>query len=146
MVGNRLDQVSSPWRLFHWQNAVVLDSPKVSRRHAIINVQNVGEFCLIDLGSSNGTFLSKRRIHQPLRRCDYDQIVIGDSVFTFRQPEELTDDFQTTFVERTVLDFADALLRWLRRAMSRHPKSRRISRQRRRSWRSESWCLTYDLD
>ena len=38
------------------QNAVVLDSPKVSRRHAIINVQNVGEFWLIDLGSSNGTF------------------------------------------------------------------------------------------
>ena len=84
------------------KNAVVLDSPKVSRRHAIINVQNVGEFWLIDLGSSNGTFLNKRRIHQPLRLCDYDQIVIGDSVFTFRHPEQLTDDFRTTFVERTI--------------------------------------------
>lgn len=29
------------------KSAVVLDSPKVSRRHAIINVQNVGEFWLI---------------------------------------------------------------------------------------------------
>lgn len=84
------------------KNAIVLDSPKVSRRHAIINVQNVGEFWLIDLGSSNGTFLNKRRIHQPLRLCDQDQIVIGDSVFTFRQPEEITDDFRTTFVERTI--------------------------------------------
>lgn len=84
------------------KNVVVLDSPKVSRRHAIINVQNVGEFWLIDLGSSNGTFLNKRRIHQPLRLCDSDQIVIGDSVFTFRHPQELGDDFRTTFVERTI--------------------------------------------
>jgi adenylate cyclase len=84
------------------KNTIVLDLPKISRRHAIINVQNVGEFWLIDLGSSNGTFLNKRRIHQPLRLCDRDQIVIGDSVFTFRQPENITDDFRTTFVERTI--------------------------------------------
>src|SRR5437763_14135380 len=84
------------------KNSIVLDSIKVSRRHAIINVQNVGEFWLIDLGSSNGTFLNKRRIHQPLRMSDYDQIVIGDSVFTFRQPEKLTDDVRTTFIECTI--------------------------------------------
>ena len=84
------------------QNAVVLDSPKVSRRHAIINVQNVGEFWLIDLGSSNGTFLNKRRIHQPLRLSDYDQFVIGDSIFTFRQAEQIADDIRTMFIERTI--------------------------------------------
>ena len=84
------------------KNAIVLDSPKVSRRHAIINVQNVGEFWLIDLGSINGTLLNKRRIHQPLRLSDYDQIVIGDSSFTFRQPEELTDDVRTMFIESTI--------------------------------------------
>ena len=84
------------------KNTIVLDSPKVSRRHAIINVQNGGEFWLIDLGSSNGTLLNKRRIHQPLRLSDYDQIVIGDSIFTFRQPEELTDDVRTMFIENTI--------------------------------------------
>src|SRR5438094_7769489 len=84
------------------KNAVVLDSPKVSRRHAIINVQNVGEFWLIDLGSSNGTFLNKRRIHQPLRLSDYDQFVIGDSIFTFRQAEQIADDVRTMFIERTI--------------------------------------------
>jgi adenylate cyclase len=84
------------------KNTILLDSPNISRRHAIINVQNVGEFWLIDLGSSNGTFLNKRRIHQPLRLCDQDQIVIGDSVFTFRQPENITDDFRTKFVARTI--------------------------------------------
>src|SRR5712692_5070679 len=84
------------------KNLLVLDSPKVSRRHAIINVQNIGEFWLIDLGSSNGTFLNKRRVHQPVQLCDQDQIVVGDSVFMFRQPEKLTDDFRTTFVARTI--------------------------------------------
>jgi len=59
------------------KNSCILDSPKISRRHAIVNVQNVGEFWLIDLGSSNGTFLNKHRVHQPVRLCDLDQIIIG---------------------------------------------------------------------
>src|SRR5713226_8849608 len=84
------------------KNLLVLDSPKVSRRHAIINVQNVGEFWLIDLGSSNGIFLNKCRVHQPVQLCDQDQIVIGDSVFTFRQPIEISDDYRSTLAERTI--------------------------------------------
>src|SRR4029077_8182639 len=84
------------------KNTIVLDSLKVSRRHALINVQNVGEFWLIDLGSSNGTFLNKRRAHQPMRLCDLDQIIIGDYVFTFRQPVEVTDEYQSTVIERTI--------------------------------------------
>jgi adenylate cyclase len=84
------------------QNAIVLDSPKVSRRHAIINVQNIGEFWLIDLGSSNGTFLNKRRIHQPLRLSDYDQFGIGDTIFAFRQAKQIADDVRTAFIERTI--------------------------------------------
>jgi Adenylate cyclase, family 3 (some proteins contain HAMP domain) len=84
------------------KNSLVLDSPKISRRHAIINAQNVGEFWLIDLGSSNGTFLSKRRVHQPVQLCDQDQIIMGDYVFTFRQSIEITDEYKTTFIERTI--------------------------------------------
>ena len=65
-------------------NRIVLDSPKVSRQHALIHLQNIGEFWLIDFGSSNGTFLNKRRIHHPVRLSDGDQITVGDSVFKFR--------------------------------------------------------------
>src|SRR3954467_14749741 len=83
-------------------NRVVIESPKASRRHCIINLQNVGEFWLIDLGSSNGTFLNKRRVHQPVRLCDEDQIIIGDDLFIFRQPIEVTNEYQTTFAERTI--------------------------------------------
>ncbi|PYL82053.1 MAG: hypothetical protein DMF21_03235 [Verrucomicrobia bacterium] len=59
-------------------NTIVLQSPKVSRRHALIHLQNIGELWLIDFGSSNGTFLNKRRIHHPIRLSDGDQITIGD--------------------------------------------------------------------
>src|SRR5436305_9174861 len=89
------------------KNLIVIDSQKVSRRHALINVQNVGEFWLIDLGSSNGTFLNGRRLHQPVRLCDHDQIVIGDRLFIFHQPEDLTDDYRITFAERTIREIAN---------------------------------------
>ncbi len=89
------------------KSAVVLESPKASRRHAIINLQNVGEFWLIDLGSSNGTFLNKRRVHQPVRLCDMDQITVGDVPFIFRQPEEVTSELRTTIAQQTIRETAN---------------------------------------
>lgn len=84
------------------KSCIVLDSPKVSRRHALINVQNVGEFWLIDLGSVNGTFLNKRRVTHPVRLGDFDQITIGDATYLFRQPVKITEEYQATITERTV--------------------------------------------
>lgn len=83
-------------------NTIVLDSPKVSRRHALIHLQDVGELWLIDFGSSNGTFLNKRRIHHPIRLSDGDQITIGDQVFTLRQPLSFSHEFKTDLVQRTL--------------------------------------------
>jgi len=82
-------------------NSVPLDSPKVSRRHALIHLQNIGEHWLIDLGSSNGTFLNKRRIHYPVRLNDGDQITVGDQVFKFRRPLAISDQHKTVVMERT---------------------------------------------
>ena len=89
------------------KSSVVLESPKASRRHCIINLQNVGEFWLIDLGSSNGTFLNKRRVHQPMRLCDMDVITVGDAPFTFRQPEEITSELRTTIAQQTIRETAN---------------------------------------
>ncbi len=83
-------------------NTMVLDSPKVSRRHALIHLQNVGELWLIDFGSSNGTFLNKRRIHHPIRLSDGDQITIGDQVFKVRQPVAISEEYKTGLMERTL--------------------------------------------
>src|SRR4030095_9444028 len=83
-------------------NSVPLDSPKVSRRHALIHLQNIGEHWLIDLGSSNGTFLNKRRIHYPIRLNDGDQITVGDQVFKFRRLLATSDEHKTVGMERTI--------------------------------------------
>lgn len=83
-------------------NTIVLESPKVSRRHALIHLQNIGELWLIDFGSSNGTFLNKRRIHHPIRLSDGDQITIGDQVFTLRQPAAASEPYKTEITQRTL--------------------------------------------
>jgi pSer/pThr/pTyr-binding forkhead associated (FHA) protein len=75
-------------------NTIVLESPKVSRRHALIHLQNIGELWLIDFGSSNGTFLNKRRIHHPIRLKDGNHITIGDQLFTFRQPVTISEEYK----------------------------------------------------
>src|SRR5215475_1618555 len=82
-------------------NTILLESPKVSRRHALIHLQNIGELWLIDFGSSNGTFLNKRRIHRPIRLSDGDQITIGDQVFTFRQPIAIPEEYKTDVTQQT---------------------------------------------
>src|SRR2546427_6379951 len=83
-------------------NTIVLGSPKVSRRHALIHLQNVGELWLIDFGSSNGTFLNKRRIDHPIRLNDGDQIVIGDQTLTLRHPFAISKEYRTDLVQRTL--------------------------------------------
>ncbi len=45
------------------ENDVVIDSPKASRKHAIIHGQDEGQFWLVDLVSRNGTFRNDRRLH-----------------------------------------------------------------------------------
>src|SRR6516164_5567731 len=88
-------------------NTIVLQSSKVSRRHALIHLQNVGEAWLIDFGSSNGTFLNKQRIHRPIRLRDGDQITIGDEVFKFRQPLVISDAHKTAMAQRTSREIAN---------------------------------------
>jgi adenylate cyclase len=85
-------------------NTIVLESPKVSRRHALIHLQNIGEFWLIDFGSSNGTFLNKRRIRHPVRLNDGDQITIGDNVFSFYQPLSDLKEYRTIVTDGTLLE------------------------------------------
>ena len=93
-------------------NTIVLESAKVSRRHALIHLQNIGELWLIDFGSSNGTFLNNRRIHHPIRLRDGDQITIGDHVLKIRQPIAISEEYKTNLMQQTAPEIEDVLC-WL---------------------------------
>jgi hypothetical protein len=93
---------------------IVLADAKVSRRHALIQSQKQYEFWLLDLGSSNGSYLNGRRITQPVLLRDRDQIEIGPFRLIFRQSKtayagnaEQTSADQTIFAERFNLPPSD---------------------------------------
>jgi adenylate cyclase len=66
-------------------NQVLLADERVSRRHAVIHAQGEGEFWLVDLGTSNGTYVNGRRLSQPGRVRHGDVIKIGPFELVFRE-------------------------------------------------------------
>lgn len=66
------------------EGGYVLDDPTVSRRHAELR-QGRNGVDLIDLGSTNGTFVNGQRIAGEQMLREGDQIVIGQSRFVFER-------------------------------------------------------------
>ena len=66
-------------------NHLVLADEKVSRKHALIHRQGEHEYWLVDLGSSNGSYLDGRRVSQPMALHDGSVIRMGSSTLQFHQ-------------------------------------------------------------
>jgi adenylate cyclase len=66
--------------------AVILDSRSVSRLHALIQKKDDGDFCLVDLGSRNGSFVNAKRVSVPQVLRDTDRLIFGDQELVFRNP------------------------------------------------------------
>ena len=67
------------------QNAICVPSDTVSRNHALIRQNEVGAFCLFDLGSRNGTLLNERLVSAPTALQDGDIIQLGEVKIVFVQ-------------------------------------------------------------
>jgi pSer/pThr/pTyr-binding forkhead associated (FHA) protein len=63
---------------------VVLDDTYVSQMHARIFARN-GSYVLEDLGSTNGTYLNRRRITSPSELQRGDQVKIGKTLMELRK-------------------------------------------------------------
>lgn len=64
---------------------VNLHDPLVSRRHAAVEVDNNGRATIVDLGSSNGTFVDGERVGDRTLLRDGAIISVGESVLCFRE-------------------------------------------------------------
>jgi class 3 adenylate cyclase len=62
-------------------DGLLLGDPRTSRRHATL-MANAGGLTVLDLGSSNGTFLNGTRIVGPTPVAADDRIEVGDTMIT----------------------------------------------------------------
>jgi DNA-binding winged helix-turn-helix (wHTH) protein len=63
--------------------AVAIDHGSVSRRHAVVRIQD-GEAVLEDCDSKNGTFVGGQRLEGPVTLADCDEILLGAVRLVFR--------------------------------------------------------------
>ncbi len=88
----------------------VIGSDKASREHSLLQYYTVERrWLLIDLGSTNGTYLNGQRIIHPVPLNDGDEIKIGGQILTFHEPaidSQKGDD--ATVMHPTVLSIAQS--------------------------------------
>ncbi|MEB3247851.1 MAG: FHA domain-containing protein [Microcystaceae cyanobacterium] len=102
-------------------NDITILDDTISRNHAILQTTDNGEFLLIDLGSSNGTFVNGRRVSVPIQLHHEDQITFGQTQLEFHSaerasapgpPPNLSKDTQTSVLhERRLMSVMVADMR-----------------------------------
>jgi DNA-binding response OmpR family regulator len=100
------------------ESDIVVTSRRVSREHA--QVQRKGQRrVLVDLGSTNGTYLNGERVLAPIELRDGDSVSIGDVVLIYHDPESTF--LETPFPELEV-DVTAGIVRVDRRVVELSPK------------------------
>jgi pilus assembly protein CpaF len=71
-------------------NDIILPKGNVSKRHSRIVLKD-GKFIIVDLKSTNGTYVNGRKITSPLVLKDTDKIYIGDFILSLDEGAEASD-------------------------------------------------------
>lgn len=83
-------------------NDIVLDRDSVSRRHARIALRN-GERVLVDLGSTNGTYVNDRQIEEH-RLGSGDQLKVGNSILKYLSGQDVEQAYHEEIYKMTIMD------------------------------------------
>src|SRR5262244_3311544 len=65
-------------------NDIILPKGNVSKRHSRIVLKD-GKFIIVDLKSTNGTYVNGRKITSPLVLKESDKVYIGDFIITVEE-------------------------------------------------------------
>jgi adenylate cyclase len=65
---------------------IAIRDEMISRTHAMIQRTDMGEYCFIDMGSRNGSFVNDRRVSTPVVLRNGDRISLGKTHVIFRDP------------------------------------------------------------
>ncbi|QJE98403.1 adenylate/guanylate cyclase domain-containing protein [Luteolibacter luteus] len=86
------------------ESGIMVDDPRVSRRHAMIRQQDDG-YWFLDLGSTNGSYINGKRVTTSQRLSPGDMIRISERHFRFDGDRcILRGDGETTLSDRTIID------------------------------------------
>jgi pSer/pThr/pTyr-binding forkhead associated (FHA) protein len=84
-------------------NQIILTHPTVSNTHAVIMARS-GGYSIVDLGSSNGTFVNGQRLESDARTLQHgDKVQIAEVMLTFRNPAE-TNESKTAKLSPELLE------------------------------------------
>lgn len=72
------------------KNDIVVHDSEVSRSHAIIRLLGESDYYFMDVGSSNGSFINKKRVMTPTVLHNDDKIRLGETTITFQQSNKMT--------------------------------------------------------
>lgn len=98
------------------QNRYGFNHAKVSRRHALIHAQDGGQFWILDLGSTNGTYVDGDRLTAPRRLTSGDRLQLGSTTqgvdLVFAQDLEALEKSTESAMMKTIVDTREEE-RWL---------------------------------
>lgn len=94
------------------ENDIILPYSWVSRKHTMVQQEKSGIFTLMDLGSSNGTYVNNKRIYSPTIVNNGDIITLGKTTIRFVhiveqkaavEETEATLDMTIAYIQREVV-------------------------------------------
>ena len=82
---------------------IVINDLMVSRNHAVVRQVGRSDYYLIDSGSSNGSFVNKKRIAMPTLLKNGDLVTIGKVSFVFDQSIKEEPESDTLSMQKTIV-------------------------------------------
>jgi two-component system, cell cycle response regulator len=85
------------------KNNIVVELDNVSRRHAMITTRN-GKSCVVDLSSTNGTFVNDEEVTDELVLRSGDFVKVGGSIFKFLSGGNIESLYFEEIYNLTIVD------------------------------------------